>query len=592
MKNKFGKTFGVMAYCIKMMFGMDKGYLGLLFISMVIASVIPFINANLVSKVINLVTESETAADAAVLAAGIMLALLTVLQSLDVYVRWFRTNHYINMGHEFDTMVAKKNIEMKYEKAENPEISELRMRAGRGCSAVPVVVEEVVDFSSDIIKMAGAAAVFTMFNPVILLVVVPFAALNYFVSKYFQRKYYENEKKGHKPQRKINYFLATMLDYVAGKEIRVFGAAEFMKNKYLREEEAVYDIRRQTGRYRLADRVCGVIIVVIQLVLLYLLVGYEYFKGQASVGDAALYINLVLVFSGAFSGLFESFVRAGARGERLRDFRDYMAMEDEERSSEVIDIGTVPDTIEFEHVWFKYQGAEDYTLKDINLKLTCGQKIAIVGENGSGKTTLIKLLMRFYTPTKGRILVNGIDYMTVKQEDYYRLFSTVFQDFNLMAFSIRENIIFSADGSNDEKMRKELKRLDMLEKIERLEHGFDTHITREYAKDGINFSGGERQKLAIARAACKDSPVLILDEPTSALDPVAEKKLYDELYNMMKDKTMIMISHRLQSTAICDYILFIKMGEIKEEGSHAELMNMGGEYSRMFALQADWYKEV
>ncbi len=591
MKNKFRKTFAAMAYSLRTMFKMDKSYMFLLFLSMVIASVIPFLNANLVSRVVNLVAESE-AVDRAMLAAGVMLVLLTFLQALDVCVRWVRTDHYINMDHEFDTILAKKAFGMRYEKAENPEISEFRLRAGKGCSAVPVIMEQIVEFGANIIKMVSAAAVFTMFNPVILLIVVPFAAFNYFVSKYFQEKYYDNEKKQHKPQRKINYFLKTMLDYVAGKEIRVFGASEFMKEKYLCEEEDVYDIRKQTERYRLADRVCGVIIVVIQLLLLYMMVGHEYFKGQASIGDVTLYINLVLVFSGAFAGLFRSFAEAGVRGEKLEVFKEYMALEEDDKSLEVNSMEPVIDTVEFEHVWFKYQGADEYTLKDLSFKIKGGQKIAVVGENGSGKTTLIKLLMRFYIPTKGRIFINGVDYLTIKQDDYYRLFSTVFQDFNLMAFTVRENIIFGEDELKEARMREELKKLDMLDKVEGLEKGFDTHITREYEKDGVNFSGGERQKLAIARAACKDAPMLILDEPTSALDPIAEKKLYDELYKMMENKTMIMISHRLQSTAICDYILFMKKGKIAEEGSHVELMKAGKEYNYMFGLQADWYKEA
>lgn len=588
MRNKFGKTFSIMAYSIKTMFAMDKRYLLLLFTSMVIAAVMPLLNANLVSEVINLTSMNENP-DSVVRAACIMLGVLTVLQSVDVYVMWYRSNHYISMGHSFDIMVAEKTLDMKYEKAENPQIAELRMRAGKGCSAVPVIAEAITDFGANIIKMISCAVVFTMFNPLILLIVVPFAAANYFVSEYFQKKYYENERKGHKPQRKINYFLSTMLDYVAGKEIRVFSAAEFVKEKYREQEEELLSIQKSTQKYSLWDRISGVVIVVIQLTLLYLLVGREYFEGQALIGDVILYINLVLVFSGAFSGLFGSFISVGWLGERLKDFQDYLSIENEDKKLENCHMEPVLKTIEFEHVWFKYSGASDYTLKDINLKITCGQKLAIVGENGSGKSTLIKLLMRFYSPTKGRILVNGIDYLTIYQEDYYRMFSTVFQDFNLLAFSVKENIVFSTERSTEEKITAALKKLDMLEKIEKLPNGLDTHITQEYAPDGVNFSGGERQKLAIARADCKDAPILILDEPTSALDPIAEKKLYDELYNIMENKTMIMISHRLQSTAICDYILFMKNGRIEEEGNHNKLMSLGGKYCHMFGLQSSWY---
>lgn len=591
MKNKCGKTFSVIAYSVKTMFIMDRRYLFLLMASMIITSVIPFINANLLSEVINLAT-ADCNTNRAVWAACIMLGILTILQSLDVYVMWYRSNHYISMGHKFDIMVAQKTLDMRYEKAENPEISELRMRAAKGCSAVPRIAESITDFGANIIKMISSVVIFTMFNPIILLIVVPFAALNYFVSDYFQKKYFENERMGYKPQRKINYFLSTMLDYVAGKDIRVFSATEFMKEKYCEQEKELYEIQKSTQKYALTDRIIGAGIVVIQLLILYLLVGREYFNGNVFIGDITLYINLVLVFSGAFSGLFGSFISAGWQGERLKDFREYMDIENENKLAEVEHIEPVLKTIEFQHVWFKYSGSDNYTLKDISLKIKCGKKFAIVGENGSGKTTLIKLLMRFYLPTKGRILVNGIDYQTINQDDYYKMFSTVFQDFNLMAFSIKENIDFSLGNTNNEEdIVRILKKLDMLEKIEKLPKGIDTHITQEYSPDGVNFSGGERQKLAIARADYKNAPILILDEPTSALDPIAEKKLYDELYHTMQDKTMIMISHRLQSTAICDYILFMKNGKIEEEGSHNKLMTLGGDYSKMFALQTNWYQE-
>lgn len=591
MKNKCGKTFSVMAYCIKTMFIMDKRYLFLLMASLLIASAIPFINANLLREVINLAAAGDNT-NRAVWAACIMLGILTILQSLDVYVMWYRSNHYISMGHQFDIMVAQKTLDMRYEKAENPQISELRMRAAKGCSAVPRIAESITDFGANIIKMISSVVIFTMFNPIILLIVVPFAALNYFVSNYFQKKYFENERMGYKPQRKINYFLSTMLDYVAGKEIRVFSAVEFMKEKYCEQEKELYEIQKSTQKYTLLDRMIGVGIVGIQLFVLYLLVGREYFNGNVLIGDITLYINLVLVFSGAFSGLFGSFISAGWQGERLKDFREYMDIENENKLVEVERIEPVLKTIEFQHVWFKYTGSDNYTLKDISLTIECGKKIAIVGENGSGKTTLIKLLMRFYLPTKGRILVNGIDYQTINQDDYYKMFSTVFQDFNLMAFSIKENIDFSLENiKNEENMVQILKKLDMFDKIEKLPRGLDTHITQEYSPDGVNFSGGERQKLAIARANYKNAPILILDEPTSALDPIAEKKLYDELYHTIEDKTMIMISHRLQSTAICDYILFLKNGKIEEEGSHNKLMTLGGDYSKMFELQANWYQE-
>ena len=287
--------------------------------------------------------------------------------------------------------------------------------------AVQLVGESVTDFGSNLIKMVSCATIFTMVNPLILLVVVPFAALNYFISNYFQGKNYEQEQKSYYPQRRIDYFLDTMLDYVAGKEIRVFSATDFLEEKYCDREKEVFQIQRQKQKYSLVDRLIGVGIVVIQLLCLYLLVGREYFNGQVNIGDISLYINLVLVFSGAFSGLFGSFAAVNWQGERLRDFKDYLAIEDKEQELETEPVSEQFGAIVFEHVWFRYEGAEAYTLKDVNLVIRQGDKLAIVGENGSGKTTLIKLLMRFYTPTKGRILVDGKDYFFVSNERFMEM---------------------------------------------------------------------------------------------------------------------------------------------------------------------------
>lgn len=585
------RNSSVMAYSIKTLFRMDKAYLMFFCLSMIITALIPFVDAKLVSEVINL-TVSEQEVHHAMWAACIMLGIMTVLQIGDAFVMWHRSKHYLSMCNRFDVMLAEKTLGMRYEKAESPKMAEMRMRAARGAAAVQLVGESVTDFGSALIKMISCAAIFTMVNPLILLVVVPFAALNYFISNFFQKKNYEQEQRSYKPQRKIDYFLDTMLDYVAGKEIRVFASTQFFMGLYCEKEEELYHIQRKKQYYSLADRLIGVGIVGIQLFLLYLLVGREYFAGTVSIGDISLYINLVLVFSGAFSGLFRSFAEVNWKGERLRDFKAYLAVEDEDREKETELVSERFGTIVFDHVWFRYEGAEEYTLKDVNLTITEGDKLAIVGENGSGKTTLIKLLMRFYTPTKGRILVDGKDYLTLREEEYYRLFSTVFQDFNLMAFTIGENIGLTGRPEDEERIKEVLVRLELWDKIEKLPKGLDTSITKEYLPDGVNFSGGERQKLSIARADFKNAPVMILDEPTSALDPIAEKKLYDKLYGIMKEKTMLMISHRLQSTAICNHILFLKGGELMEDGTHEELMQRDGEYARMYVLQAGWYRET
>ena len=230
-------------------------------------------------------------------------------------------------------------------------------------------------------------------------------------------------------------------------------------------------------------------------------------------------------------------------------------------------------------------------LKDVNLQINSGERLAVVGTNGAGKTTLIKLLLRLYIPTEGKILLNGRDINCFKYEEYAKVFSVVFQDFKLFAFSIDENICFKK-AYNGQKLKSALEESGLADKIDRLPLGKETPLFKVYDDAGIELSGGEGQKLGIARALYKDSPVIILDEPTSALDPVAEYEIYQRFGGLVKGKTSIYISHRLASVRFADNIIVLDKGVIVEKGAHDVLIENNGLYSTMYHMQADYYTDV
>jgi ABC-type multidrug transport system fused ATPase/permease subunit len=246
----------------------------------------------------------------------------------------------------------------------------------------------------------------------------------------------------------------------------------------------------------------------------------------------------------------------------------------------------------FENVSFCYPYQSEPSLKNINLTINNKERLSIVGENGAGKTTLIKLLMRFYEPTTGRILLNGMDIRQIDYRKYLDIFSSVFQDFKLFAFRIVDNIT-SLQGSAAEarKVEESLVKAGIHEKIQSLEKGLDTYLYKLYEEDGVELSGGESQKLAIARALYKDAPVVVLDEPTAALDPRAEFEIYTKFLQMVDNKTAVFISHRLSSARFCDRIVVLKDGAIAESGSHDELMARNGYYAELFNMQAQFYVE-
>ena len=252
----------------------------------------------------------------------------------------------------------------------------------------------------------------------------------------------------------------------------------------------------------------------------------------------------------------------------------------------------LPCDIELRNIYYKYPGAEDYTIKNINLHIKKGEKLALVGVNGAGKTTLVKLICGLYTPTKGEIYINGKKSSSYNRDEYYTLFSVVFQDIHLLPVSIEKNISLQLEEEiNSEKVDKVIKMSGLMEKVKSLEKGKDTLLVKSVYKEAIELSGGEMQKLMLARALYKNGPIIILDEPTAALDPIAENEIYRQYNQLTKEHTSIFISHRLSSTRFCDRIVFIQDGKIIEEGDHYSLMELDGEYKNMFDKQSHYYKD-
>ena len=276
------------------------------------------------------------------------------------------------------------------------------------------------------------------------------------------------------------------------------------------------------------------------------------------------------------------------------DFREYLDLPDGDGigTARAEDhLGRAPE-ITFDHVSFWYDGAKKDTLHDISLTIRPGERLALVGMNGAGKTTLVKLLCGLYTPTLGEIRIDGAPVGDFRRDDYYRLFSPVFQDVQTAFFSLAETVAGDF-GDRIDRSRAEdcMRRVGLGKRLDSLPHGIDTCLDKQVNKDGIELSGGEAQKLMMARALYKNAPILVLDEPTAALDPIAENEIYLQYRDMTEDKTALFISHRLASTRFCDRILFLQDGEITEEGTHEELMGCGGAYAKLYEIQSCWYRE-
>ncbi len=350
---------------------------------------------------------------------------------------------------------------------------------------------------------------------------------------------------------------------------------------------------------RLTGKLFGVAVYDSGLALLresaaYLYLLYLIWNEQLSVAEFILYFNVVTGFSAWLSNIFSQITTLSQINLKINYFRSYLEYPEtfNRNGSLISPVDDGPKVIELKNVSYKYEGAEQYTLQNINLTIIPGEHIAIVGLNGAGKTTLVKLLCGLIDPTEGQVLYNGIDVREYNRIAFYKLFSAVFQQFSIMPVTIEEIVAEAPQERIDhDRVRNCLITAGLWSKIERLANGVKSQFGKAIYDDGIEFSGGEIQKLLLARAMYKSAPIMLLDEPTAALDPIAESALYKNYNKISAGRTTVFVSHRLASTSFCNRIILIENGAVCEEGTHNDLLKLRGRYYTLFEMQAKYYRE-
>lgn len=501
-----------------------------------------------------------------------------------------------------DAMTDMKNrkcLSTDYENIESPNFRFLMGRASESLwgSSMGSTVEKMCSGSISLITSILSGILFgtilTIANPILIAILIVIPIVHYFSLKWL-RQFQYNAKDFTAPiDKKLRYISENASKNSAAKDIRVYKMKDWLLNMYnmLSKERLSWDFKVSKRQF-LINLLDGFLILVRD--------GAAYFIMIAMViGDKLAIDNFVLCFSAvtAFTGTISSIINQisslNSTSLLTCDLRDFFDYPEKRKRDEITEIKNenITHGIKIENLSFSYAGAQKSTISNLSCTIAPGEKIAIVGLNGAGKTTLIKLLMGLYTPTSGDIFVDEINIDNYEKSDYYKLFSAVFQDHKLMPISIVETVSCTeANLADRNRVIECLKMADLYDKISTLPNGVDTLINRQINESGIELSGGECQKLLLARALYKNASILILDEPTAAMDPISENILYNKYNDLFKNKTAIFISHRLSSTRFCDRIFLMKDGHFIEIGTHDELISMNGEYKRLYEIQSQHYR--
>ncbi len=463
------------------------------------------------------------------------------------------------------------------------------------CSNAENGIEKVYNILFDIpalvIKIIVFAVVLCRFSLLVVIMAGVHALVSFLLKKKSAMYKYSYREEFSKINRKKRYYNNISQDFQYGKDIRLYHFRDIINEKYGNEIKKYKELSGKVkNKETLLNQAMGITMVLSDIVI-YGTIILNSING-ITISDVTMYFILVNMFMASVNYLIVCISGIYGEGLFIADYFDFIAAdlgEDKESISDNID--KMETDIKIRNLCFKYPESNVYVFKNLNLDIKSGEKIALVGDNGVGKSTLIKILSGLFREYEGEIYIGGRSIRDISTKSLYKMFSVVFQDINLLAYTVGENITGSSEKSDEKKVWSALERAGVKEKISHTEKGLNQLVHKYMDEKGLEFSGGEIQKLAIARALYKDAPFYILDEPTASLDALAEKEIYEKFEKITDNKTTVFISHRLASTKFCDRIVLLGPDGVLEQGTHEELMKMNGKYFEMFSIQGKYYQE-
>ena len=526
---------------------------------------------------------------------GFALALI-LLNGLQGYVKQNTMFSRVDVRMNIISAINNKACTTSYPNTRDPAILRLFEKAKKACATNAHPAEHIWETLTQLLlNLAGFGvylALVSGLNPLLVLVVTLTTAAGFFVSRRINEWGFLHREEESAYEKKIQYVRDKAESIHLAKDIRIFGLKDWVD--YLYQSTLRLYAAFINRRERIYTGACAVdaLLTLARNGIAYLYLIQLTIAQDLPASQFLLYFSAFSGFSTWVTGILQQASTLRQESLDLSSVQEYLHLPEPFRFT-----GGQPIPqcnayeLRLDHVTFRYPGTDRVILRDINLTIRPGEKIAVVGLNGAGKTTLVKLLCGFYDPDEGRVLLNGTDIRDFNRPDYYRMFSTVFQESSILDITVAETVAQNVEHIDMGRVKDCIAKAGLTEKIESLPQGYDTHIGKNVYLDGVEFSGGQTQRLMLARALYKNGAFLVLDEPTAALDPIAENDIYQKYNEMTAGKSSVFISHRLASTRFCDRILFVKDGIIAEQGTHEELLAQGGSYAKLFDIQARYYQE-
>ena len=604
--NPYHKEFGFFSN-LKFVLKVMKKYSPMLLFLLPVSAIISVGNRYTVSFLIKYIIDIATN-------HGTLQQLLITLGIFSViFITLWNTNSWYNSKTEIKCIIARMNLileknlitmTMPFIYTEDPNMLDCNQKAsqavGGNQQGVEGMMHIILNFSGSLGAVIAGLSIISTINFKIVILMIAIALANFFISNLANKWCKKHVWDELAPWWRKRWYMDIALgDFSYAKDIRMFGLKNYLTHKFQEINKIRFNYQKKNNRVWLLVSIASSFFWVISQVLIYIYLIRCIFAKTITIGNFTLYLSATATFFECVMSLLNSITNFLNNSRYVDDFRSFYEMP-ELRQNLPDQKTNLPKLqpqsyyeFEFQNVSFKYPRAERFALQNVSIKIKAGERLAVVGLNGAGKSTFIKLLLRLYQPTEGKILLNGTDIQTYDLNSYFKIFAPVFQEVNLFAMSFAENVSMkSLENTDKDLAHQSVVQSGLEEKLDSLEKGLDTQLLKVIYDDGIDLSGGQKQKLALARALYKNSPVVVLDEPTAALDAIAESKLYSDFDKLIGGKTSIYISHRLSSTQFCNNVAMFKDGKLIEYGTHESLLKQNGEYANMFKIQAQYYVDA